>query len=148
MGIYGLTPRVGIKRLTPGAKLPTYATDGSAGLDVYSTIEHVLRSGARHLIPVGFAMELPPGYVALVCPRSGLVVNQGITVLNSPGVIDSDYRGEVHVPLYNTDMSYLIRPGHRVGQLLIMECPQVRLVQMDELSDTERGTGGMGSTGV
>ena len=142
-----------IKRLTPTAILPTRATPGSSGLDLYADL---IRFGGHRficcdkhkIIPCGISLEIPAGYEGQIRPRSGLAAKHGITVLNSPGTIDSDYRGEVKVIIVNYDTwHYKINHGDRIAQLVIAPVAQVEVVEVDELSDTERGDGGLGSTG-
>lgn len=132
--------------------LPAYQTALSAGLDLIAAVgEHapiVLLKGARALVPTGLAIALPPGVEAQVRPRSGLALKHGITVLNSPGTIDADYRGEVGVMLINLgDADFVVRRGERIAQLVIAPVAQGILVEVERLDDTARGTGGFGSTG-
>jgi dUTP pyrophosphatase len=129
--------------------LPAFQTDGAAGIDLCAAVETLLVPGNWEAIPTGIAIELPPGYVGLVCPRSGLAVRSGLTVLNSPGVIDEDYRGEVHVPLinHNPNIGRIIEKGDRIAQLLIVKVERVNIAEITELSETARGAGGFGSTG-
>lgn len=131
--------------------LPSYATDGAAGLDLRAAVAQpvVLESGARALVPTGLAIALPDGYEAQVRPRSGLAVRDGVTVLNAPGTIDSDYRGEIAVPLINLgDHPFTIEQGLRIAQLVVAPVARVRLVERDRLDDTLRGADGFGSTGA
>ena len=144
---------VPLKRLHNGADLalPHYETAGSAGADIRAAVEAPLRlePGQRALVPAGFAMALPAGYEAQVRPRSGLAVKNGITVLNAPGTIDSDYRGEVRVPLINLgDEAFTVERGMRIAQLVIAPVVQASFDEVADLSETERGAGGFGSTGV
>ena len=144
--------RVKVVRLphAQGLPLPAYQSDGAAGLDLLAAVEApvVLRPGKRTLIPTGLVLELPPGFEAQVRPRSGLALRHGITVLNSPGTIDSDYRGEVQVVLVNLgDRSFAIARGERIAQLVVARCEQVRLTEAAAASATRRGSGGFGSTG-
>ena len=144
---------VPLKRLTNGADLalPQYETAGSAGADIRAAVDAPLRlePGQRALVPAGFAMALPAGYEAQVRPRSGLAVKNGITVLNAPGTIDSDYRGEVRVPLINLgDEAFTVERGMRIAQLVIAPVVQAGFGEVADLSETERGAGGFGSTGV
>lgn len=128
---------------------PTRATDGSAAMDLRARGYHDLMPGARALIPCGIFVEIPPGYVGQVCPRSGHTLKLGVTVLNAPGLIDSDYRGEVGVILANFGHdSLMIMPGDRIAQLMITPVVTCDIVTVDELSETQRGAGGFGSTGV
>lgn len=133
------------------AVTPTRATDGSAGFDLYSaTMSPVeILSGNRVSITTGLRLEIPLGYGGQVRSRSGLARHHGIVVLNSPGTIDSDYRGELRVILRNTDARhYTVQPGDRIAQLIIARVLRPRFVEVEELEDTERGHGGCGSTGV
>lgn len=134
----------------PGFSMPEYATKGSAGMDLKSVAEVRLNPGERKLISLGFSMEIPEGYEAQIRPRSGLAYKNGITVLNSPGTIDSDYRGVVHVLLINhSDEIFWITPGMRIAQMVIAPVTRVALVITEEpLSTTDRGEGGFGSTGL
>ena len=139
-----------VKRLRD-VPLPAYQTAGAAGMDLVAAIdEHVsIRPQSWHSIPTGISIEVPPGYQAEIRGRSGLAFHGGLSVLHGVGTIDSDYRGEISVPLYNHGgTSYVIKPGDRIAQMVIMLAPQVTLVEVDELSATERGILGMGSTGV
>lgn len=140
---------VKIKRLNERARFPTKATTGSGAYDVYSTEKCSIAPATRRGVPIGLAFEIPLGYVALVCPRSGLALNRGVTVLNGPGVVDSDYRGEVQAILANhdTDNVLQIQPGDKVAQLLFVKAEEADFIETEELSETTRGTGGFGSTG-
>ncbi len=133
-----------------GVDLPHFASELAAGADIRAAIEEdmVLHPGERKLIPSGFCMALPAGFEAQVRPRSGLAVKHGIGVLNSPGTIDADYRGEVGVILINHgDMDFHIQRGDRVAQMVFAALPTVVFVEVSELDDTERGSGGFGSSG-
>lgn len=133
------------------AVTPTRATDGSAGFDLYSAAVCPVEilSGNRVAIATGLRMEIPPGYEGQVRSRSGLAKHHGIVVLNSPGTIDSDYRGELRILLRNTDARhYIVQPGDRIAQLIIAKVRRPRFVEVEELEDTERGHGGCGSTGT
>jgi dUTP pyrophosphatase len=145
---------VPIKRLPHAAdlQLPVYHSEDAAGLDLMAAstadADIVLQPGARALIPTGFAIALPRGYEAQVRPRSGLALNFGITVLNSPGTIDADYRGEIGVILINLGSDpFAIKRGARIAQLVISPVQRVVLVESDGLGDSARGAGGFGSTG-
>ena len=130
--------------------LPSYATSGSAGVDLYANIEEslTLQPMERSLIPTGLFIELPLGYEAQVRPRSGLAIKHGITVINAPGTIDADYRGEIKVPLINlSQVPYVIEKGTRVAQMVIAQHAQVSWEEVEILSDTVRGSGGFGHTG-
>ena len=131
-------------------KLPSYESAGAAGMDLAAAINEpiCLEAGKRLAIPTGFAMALPAGYEAQVRPRSGLALKHGITVANSPGTIDSDYRGEVSVILLNiSQTNYTITPGMRIAQMIISTITLVNPIEADDLGRTERATGGFGSTG-
>ena len=141
---------VRIERLPHGADLalPTYATAGSAGADLVSAEARVLEPGARALIACGFRIAVPPGFEAQVRPRSGLALKHGVTVLNAPGTIDSDYRGEVKVLLVNLGPEpFAVARGDRIAQLIVAPVVQAAFVE-GSLDDTARGAGGFGSTGV
>lgn len=128
---------------------PQFAHEGDAGADLTAAEDLVLAPGARALVPTGISIAIPDGYAGLVLPRSGLAVKSGVTVINSPGLIDSGYRGEVRVGLVNHgDEPFSIARGDRIAQLLITEVPEVEFVIVDALDDTARGEGGFGSTGV
>jgi dUTP pyrophosphatase len=150
--ILSLLP-LGVKRLHSDAQLPTQADDGAAGLDLYAYLENpgfygFIRPGDRVTIPTGIAIELPKGHVGLVCPRSGLARNHGITVLNAPGVIDESFRGEVNVLLVNHSLElFKLKHGDRIAQLVIVPVARVQIEVVETLSETTRGTGGFGSTG-
>ena len=132
-------------------ELPQYSTQQSAGLDLRAELEHpiTLKPGQRNLIPTGLKIALPYGYEAQVRPRSGLAYKYGITVLNSPGTIDADYRGDVGVILINHGSeSFTIENGERIAQLIITKFVQIEWDEVNDLSITSRGEGGFGSTGV
>ena len=140
-----------VKRLDHGAGLPmpAYATSGAAGMDICAAESLTLRAGKRHAVATGFAFAIPDGYEVQVRPRSGLALKHGITCLNTPGTIDSDYRGEVKVILANLgDEDFVINTGDRIAQIVVAPVTQGIMVEVDALDDTERGTGGFGSTGV
>ncbi len=139
-----------IKRLPHGLDLPLpdYATEGAAGMDVVSAEDLELAPGARHAVATGLAMAIPPGFEIQVRPRSGLALKHGITVPNTPGTIDSDYRGELKVILINHgDETFSVRRGDRVAQLVLAPVTRGSWLEVDELGDTARGEGGFGSTG-
>lgn len=130
--------------------LPKYETEGSAGLDVRANITEpiVLKSLERVLIPTGLKIAIPEGYEVQVRPRSGLAIKHGITMLNSPGTIDSDYRGEIKVIAVNlSNETYTIEPNERIAQLVLNKVEQIEFVEVDELDATNRGEGGFGHTG-
>ena len=139
-----------IKRLpnAGGLPLPAYATDGAAGMDVVAAESLTLRPGARAAIATGMALAIPPGWEVQVRPRSGLALKNGITCLNTPGTIDSDYRGEVKVILANLSDEYFeVKRGERIAQLVPAQVQRAVLIEVEELDDTKRGSGGFGSTG-
>lgn len=146
----GVTDVVMLPVLAEPSHIPVYAQAGDAGADLRSTESLVLPPGGRALVGTGLRFALPEGYVAFVVPRSGLAVKHGITVLNSPGTIDAGYRGEIRVPLLNTDQNdaFTIEPGDRIAQLIVMPVSRANFVPVADLPDSERGTGGFGSTGV
>lgn len=130
--------------------LPGYETAHAAGMDLRADLKEpaILKPGERKLIPTGLFIEIPEGYEGQVRPRSGLAFKHGITVLNSPGTIDADYRGEIKVILINhSDQSFTIRNGERIAQLVLARHEQVDWVIAEELAETQRGSGGFGSTG-
>lgn len=134
-----------------GLNRPSYATDQSAGMDLTAALEEAfeLAPGERALIPTGLSIALPAGFEAQVRPRSGLALKHGITVLNSPGTIDADYRGEIKVILANLgNEAFTIERGMRIAQMVIARYEQVQWSIVDELDDTQRGDGGFGSTGT
>ena len=134
-----------------GNAIPAYATEGSAGMDIRANITEpiMLRPLERYLVPTGIFMEIPTGYEVQVRPRSGLAVKNGLTCLNSPGTIDSDYRGEVRVLLVNlSNEEQIINCGERVAQLVVAKVENAQLSVVQELNDTQRGTGGFGHTGT
>ena len=144
-----------VKALSPkiGGTIPAphFATPGSAAMDLCACLEGdvTLKAGARQVLPTGVAIALPgPDYVALICARSGLASRHGITMANGVGVIDSDYRGELRVALFNeSDTDYTIHDGDRIAQLMVLPVVQPALEFVEELDETERGAGGFGSTG-
>ncbi|MBX7539542.1 dUTP diphosphatase [Qipengyuania sphaerica] len=141
---------VQVKRLPHGhgLELPAYATSGAAGMDVLAAESVTLKPGQRYAVATGLALAIPQGYEIQVRPRSGLALKHGITVPNTPGTIDSDYRGELKIILINhSDDNFEIARGDRVAQLVLAPVVQARWNEVDELDDTERGEGGFGSTG-
>lgn len=137
-------------RLDKSLSLPQRAQPGDAGLDLYAAIDITLEAGGgRALVPTGLAISIPEGYAGFVQPRSGLALKHGVTCLNTPGLIDSGYRGELKVILVNTDptQSYEVKKGERIAQLVIQEVAKTRLKEVDELPPSDRGEGGFGSTG-
>ena len=141
---------VPVKRLPhfAGLDLPAYATSGAAGMDVLSAEDVTIEPGGRHAVATGLAVAIPPGFEIQVRPRSGLALKHGITVPNTPGTIDSDYRGEVKVILINLGHEpFEVRRGDRVAQLVLAPVTQATWLAVDELDETARGEGGFGSTG-
>jgi len=138
-----------VTRLRDGAVLPARAYPGDAGLDLVSCERHELRPGERALVGTGIAVAIPNGHAGLVTPRSGLAAEHGITIVNTPGIVDSGYRGELRVILHNTDeqATFVVEPGMRIAQLVLVAVPEVDLCEVDQLPDSERGTGGFGSSG-
>jgi len=147
-------PLLEVMRLNPGRdsdiQLPRYMTAHAAGLDICAAVEERLElsPGAIALIPTGFAISLPPGYEAQIRPRSGLAVKHGITIVNAPGTIDADYRGEVKVALINLSATpYSIRRGERIAQMVVQHVSRARVREVAGLDETGRSAGGFGSTG-
>ena len=138
-----------IRRLDAGIALPSYAHPGDAGADLCTTVDVHLQPGERALVPTGISIALPDGYVALVHPRSGLAARCGLSIVNSPGTVDSGYRGEVKVMLINLDPREPVElaRGDRIAQLVVQQVERATFVEVDELPDSVRGAGGYGSTG-
>ena len=144
------TPQVRVKKLHPDAIIPEYMTELAAGMDICALLENtlILEPGQRCLVPTGLAFAIPPGYEIQVRPRSGLAIKHGIALVNSPGTIDADYRGEVSIILINHGLeSFTINPGDRIAQLIVAPVCQAKLVEVCELAETKRGAGGFGHTG-
>lgn len=141
--------RVLIQRLDKELPLPQYAKPGDAGLDVYARIDCTLAPGARALVPTGIAIALPEGYVCLAHPRSGLAVKYGVSIVNTPGTIDAGYRGEIQINLINHDLQndFEIKRGDRIAQLVFQKFEHAQFEEVDVLPESERGSGGFGSTG-
>jgi dUTP pyrophosphatase len=139
---------VPVRRLREDAVLPSQAYEGDAGLDLVACESLTLEPGERGIVPIGIAVEIPDGYAGFVQPRSGLAAEHGIGVVNSPGLVDSGYRGELRVVLLNTDREapFEVRPGMRIAQLVVAPVASVRLVEVDELATSERGPRGFGSS--
>lgn len=139
-----------IKRLDPTLELPSYAYDGDAGLDLRSNEDVTLAPFERRLVGTGLAVAIPEGYAGFVQPRSGLALREGLSMANTPGLIDAHYRGELKVCAINLDPSknIHIERGERIAQLVIQRVPVVSLLEVDELDETDRGAGGFGSSGV
>lgn len=136
------------KKLVDNAIIPEYKTAGAAGMDISSIEEKVLNGQGREMISTGLSVEIPEGYEIQVRPRSGLAAKHGITVLNTPGTIDSDYRGEIKVILYNTTIyDYKVEVGERIAQLVVAKVERPNIIIGEILSETERGEGGFGHTG-
>ena len=142
-------PRVLIRRLDPSLPLPSYALAGDAGMDLRSAVDVVLAPGERCRIPTGIAVAIPDGHAGFVQPRSGLAARAGLGFVNSPGLIDSGYRGEIQVVAINLDRQdpIDIRRGDKIAQLVILPVPQVALAEVEELPASDRGAGAFGSTG-
>jgi len=144
------TLQIPVVRLDPDLPLPGYAHPGDAGADLVARIEVLLEpNGGRALVPTGIALALPPGYAGFVQPRSGLALRHGVTCLNTPGLIDSGFRDELSVLLVNTDskVPYRVQRGDRIAQLVVQRVESAEFVEVENLSDSERGLGGFGSTG-
>jgi len=142
--------KVLFKKMRAGAIIPKYATPGSSGMDLCAIEHATINPGEIKLIPTGLQMELPPNTEAQIRPRSGLAMKSGITIPNSPGTIDNDYRGDIGILLQNLGKEpFNIKPGDRIAQMVIVECRQYDVTEVIyDLSQTERGAGGFGSTGV
>lgn len=139
--------RLPIARVRTGARLPERAYEGDAGLDLACWEGFELAPGDRALVPTGLAVAIPEGYAGFVQPRSGLAARHGITIVNSPGLIDAGYRGEIQVVLLNTGgESFVAEAGERIAQLVVLQVPEVELVVTDELPGSERGARGFGSS--
>jgi len=137
------------KRLVPDAVLPAYAHPSDAGMDLRSVEDLTIEPGKRALVHTGLVVLLPPMYEAQVRPRSGLAIKNGVTVLNTPGTIDSGYRGEVGVILANFgDVPFVVKKGDKIAQMVIAPVTQPEIVETDVVDETDRGAGGFGSTGV
>lgn len=142
--------QVAIKRLDPDVELPSYAYSGDAGLDLRANADVEIAPLERVLIPTGLAIALPEGYAGFVQPRSGMALKRGLSIANTPGLIDAHYRGELKIIAVNLNPSrpISIQKGERIAQLVIQEVPVVELVEVEELDDTDRGAGGFGSSGT
>ena len=145
------SPRVAFRSLVPGARAPARAHAGDAGYDLRSVDEAELRPGGRVLVGTGISLALPAGYAGLVLPRSGLAVRHGISLVNTPGLIDSGYRGEIRVPLINHDReeTFRVEPGMRVAQLVLVRVADAAFIEVEQLEEGTdgRGEGGFGSSG-
>jgi dUTP pyrophosphatase len=136
-----------IRRLRPDAQVPTRAYAGDAGIDLAACERIELAPGERALVSTGVAVAIPEGYAGYVQPRSGLAAKHGISIVNTPGLVDSGYRGELLVNLLNTDREpFVVEPGMRIAQLVVLPVPEVRLVEVDELPESDRGPRGFGSS--
>jgi len=146
-----VAPALRIRRVAgrgPPLELPAYQTQHAAGLDLRADEDFVLQPGERRAVPTGLALELPEGYEGQVRPRSGLAARHGIGMVNAPGTIDADYRGEVHVILVNHGQEpFAAKRGERIAQLVVAPVARVEVIEVDALSDSDRGAGGFGSTG-
>ena len=140
---------IAVQRLDPDLPLPSYAHPGDAGADLVTGVDVDLAPGERVLVPTGIAIALPPGYVALVHPRSGLAARHGLSIVNTPGTVDAGYRGEIKVLLINHDPveAITLRRGDRIAQLVIQRVERARFEPVDALPESVRGSGGYGSTG-
>jgi dUTP pyrophosphatase len=138
-----------VTRLRDDAILPARAYAGDAGLDLAACERHVIGPGERVLVGTGIAVAIPGGHAGFVTPRSGLAAKHGITIVNTPGLVDSGYRGELRVILHNTDTAepFVVEPGMRIAQLVVLAVPATELHEVDELPGSERGAGGFGSSG-
>ena len=137
-----------VRRLRPDAQVPTRAYAGDAGIDLAACERVELAPGERALVPTGLAVAIPAGYAGYVQPRSGLAAKHGISIVNTPGLVDSGYRGELLVNLLNTDPreAFVVEPGMRIAQLVVLAVPEVEPVEVEELPDSERGDRGFGSS--
>lgn len=140
---------IALRMLDPELPLPSYAHQGDAGADLCAREDVTLEPGERRLVPTGVAIALPLGYVGLIHPRSGLATKHGLTVVNAPGTVDAGYRGELKVTLLNTDTRtpIVLKRGDRIAQLVIQKVERATFIQVEELDESVRGTGGFGSTG-
>jgi dUTP pyrophosphatase len=144
-----MSVRVLVCRLDPGLPLPARARENDAGLDLYAAEPATIEPGARALVPTGLALAIPAGYAGFVLPRSGAALRHGLTQLNTPGLIDAGYRGEVKVLLVNHGRAAVtVARGDRIAQLVIQRVESPELIEVDELPPSDRGTGGFGSTGT
>lgn len=144
-------PVIEIKKIKPNASLPCYMTSLSAGMDICAEPEEpiLLSPGDRCLVPTGIAMAIPQGYEVQVRPRSGLAINHGVTLVNTPGTIDADYRGEIKIIMINHGKDvFTIKAGDRIAQLIVAPVVQAQLFEVANLDDTKRGSGGFGHTGT
>ena len=143
--------KIQIKKLSTEVLTPKYETSGSSGMDIAAYIRQdiIINPGEKALIPTGFSLSVPQGYEVQIRPRSGLAAKKGVTVLNTPGTIDSDYRGEIKVILINLSKDvFYVKSGERIAQIVVCPVKQVVVEEVNELSETNRGAGGFGSTGT
>ena len=143
--------KIQIKKLSSSVSFPKYKTSGSSGMDIAAHIKNniIINPGEKALIATGFSIAIPKGYEVQIRPRSGLAIKKNITVLNTPGTIDADYRGEIKIILINLGKEkFIIKNGERVAQMVVCPVVQASLEEVKELSDTQRGSGGFGSTGT
>jgi len=142
--------RLAVRRIDPDARLPARAHDGDAGYDLHALEAVRLEPGERASVPTGIAIEIPPGHAGLVLPRSGLAARHGVALVNSPGLIDCGYRGEIRVLLMNTDRSHAFEaaPGDRIAQLVVVAVEELEVGEVDVLSGSARGEAGFGSSGT
>ena len=141
--------KIKLKKLDRTLTIPKQAHDGDAGYDLISAIDATIRPGERLLVPTGIALQIPSGYGGFVQPRSGLAIKQGIGLVNSPGLIDSSYRGEIKVIMINLDKKkeFSIKRGDKIAQLVVQKVIEFQFEEVDELDDSDRGAGGFGSSG-
>lgn len=142
---------VKVKKLHEDSVLPFKQSEDAAGYDLHAYLETpaMVRSGSTHRIPTGISMEIPPGYFGAIFPRSGLATNMGLRLANCVGVVDSDYRGEIIVPIYNDSrLDHVLETGDRIAQIVILPCEEVQFLEADSLEETDRGSNGFGSTGL
>jgi dUTP pyrophosphatase len=141
--------KIKIKKLTPDAIIPHYVHEGDAGMDVYSTIYFNLESNHRAMISTGLSFEIPKGFELQVRPKSGIAIKKGVTLLNTPGTLDSGYRGELKVIMINhSSEDYEIKKGEKIAQIVLAKYEEAEIEEVKELSETTRGSGGFGSTGL
>ena len=143
--------KIQIKKLSTEVLTPKYETSGSSGMDIAAYIRQdiIINPGEKALVPTGFSLSVPQGYEVQIRPRSGLAAKKGVTVLNTPGTIDSDYRGEIKVILINLSKDiFYVKSGERIAQMVVCPVKQVAVEEVNELSETNRGVGGFGSTGT
>ena len=143
--------KIQIKKLSNSVSIPKYETPGSSGMDIAAHIENniIINPGEKFLVSTGFSIAIPKGYEVQIRPRSGLAAKRSITVLNTPGTIDADYRGEIKVILINLGKEkFIVKNGERIAQMVVCPVVQANLEEVEDLPDTERGSGGFGSTGT